>query len=228
MAIQILDNPEKTPNPYARAILGAGQGYMGAQQAQKDQLMKQMQDQRKLQQEQSFERQMQQDKFGNESSKSKQDFLNDLKLQENKYEFEKELQKSKPNSEEFKEKEKKIVMKKGLDTVNRMRQIRKKGNLGIGTDAYSIFGGKTAKDAGEYSQLGKSLISLASTIPIRNQMEFETLSHKLYDPNITDSEAEGVLNAMERILKDSEEESSIPIISNQSNKERPPISSFNR
>jgi hypothetical protein len=46
---------------------------------------------------------------------------------------------------------------------------------------------------------------MASTIPIRNQREFETLSHNLFDPTITDAKAEGILNAMEKIIRASME-----------------------
>ena len=41
---------------------------------------------------------------------------------------------------------------------------------------------------------------MASSIAIRNQMEFETLSSQLYDPSLSDDAREGVLNAMERII----------------------------
>lgn len=92
----------------------------------------------------------------------------------------------------------------GLSTVNRMRELGKKGNLGRGSGVLSsLFGGETAKEYGEYEQLGKSLIQLSTQIPIRNQREFETLAHNLYDPSIPDSQREGILNAMEKILRDS-------------------------
>ena len=93
--------------------------------------------------------------------------------------------------------------KSGLDTLARMRQLRSAGNLGRASSALGFLDSDVRKDRGEYEQLGKSLISLASTIPIRNQREFETLSENLYNPNLTDAEAEGILNAMERILSSS-------------------------
>jgi len=77
--------------------------------------------------------------------------------------------------------------------------LRKKGNLGVGS-SYSLFP-KTQKDVGEYTQLAKSLIQLSTNIPIRNQIEFETLAGDLINPNITDAHAEGTLNAMEKILQ---------------------------
>ena len=55
----------------------------------------------------------------------------------------------------------------------------------------------------EYEQAGKSLIQYASSIPIRNRLEFETLGEKLYDPKLTKEEAEGTYKAMEDIIDDS-------------------------
>ncbi len=95
-------------------------------------------------------------------------------------------------------------LRSGLKTVQAMRQLREKGNLGIGA-TYSPFG-RTREDAAKYAQLGKSLISLASNIPIRNQKEFETLAHDLYDPNLTDAASKGILDAMEQIISQGLEE----------------------
>ncbi len=97
-------------------------------------------------------------------------------------------------------------LRSGLKTVQAMRQLREKGNLGIGA-TYSPFG-RTREDAAKYAQLGKSLISLASNIPIRNQKEFETLAHDLYDPNLTDAASKGILDAMEQIISQGLEENS--------------------
>lgn len=88
----------------------------------------------------------------------------------------------------------------GLDTLQRMKDLRKKGNLGVTSGFTGMFSEDTRRDRGEYSQLGKSLIQLSTSIPIRNKAEFETLAEKLYDPSITDAEAEGILDGMERIL----------------------------
>ncbi len=113
-----------------------------------------------------------------------------------------------------------------IDTVNRMKQLRKKGNLGIGA-TYSPFP-ETRKEAGEYEQLGKSLIQYATNIPIRNRIEFETLAEQLYDPNITDATAEGILNAMERIIGNSMESLGRSIGTSQNQQKRPPLSAFQR
>lgn len=99
--------------------------------------------------------------------------------------------------------EKSVPLKAGLDTISRMRQLGSKDNLGRGTGFRALFGGETSRQKGEYEQLGKSLISLASNIPIRNQAEFETLSAKLFDASLPDAERDGILNAMERIIKGS-------------------------
>lgn len=99
--------------------------------------------------------------------------------------------------------EKKRALMSGIETVNRMKNIRKGGRLGMLSGINGMFSAQTRKDRGEYSQLGKSLISLSTDIPIRNRLEFDTLAEKLYDPSLTDAEAEGVLKAMEQILNQS-------------------------
>ena len=90
----------------------------------------------------------------------------------------------------------------GLKTLERMRELRSEGELGRLSKPLSLLPHNTKKREarGEYERLGKSLISLASNIPIRNQEEFKTLAGNLYNPNITDAEAKGVLNAMEQII----------------------------
>lgn len=123
-----------------------------------------------------------------------------------------------------------------MDALGRMKQLRKKGNLGIGSSYTGIISPDVRKDAGEYEQLGKSLIQYATNIPIRNRIEFETLAEQLYDPTISDSRAEGILDAMERIInnsisKYSDFPSSNSMISqpnNQQSKERPPLSTFRK
>ncbi len=113
-----------------------------------------------------------------------------------------------------------------LDVVKQMRSIGKKGNLGFGLGFRKIFDPESRREAGEYEQLGKSLIQYASNIPIRNRQEFETLAESLYDPSITDDEREGVLTAMERILNNSLGGSKKSPIENK--QEKPPLSSFKR
>jgi hypothetical protein len=127
------------------------------------------------------------------------------------------------------EQEKIAPFQAGLETIQRMRSIRQKGRLGRGSGAVGFFGGQTGKDRGEYSQLGKSLISLSSNIPIRNKAEFEALAEHLYDPSVPDSEAEGILDAMESIIQRSlGEKDSIRTSSQSNRKEKPPLTSFFR
>lgn len=135
-------------------------------------------------------------------------FEHETNLQNQKYSFEEQLMKNKPLSQADlkaqKDSEETYNSLKGAqDSLNRMKSLRKKGNLGRGSAARGIFGGETAKNRGEYEQLGKSLIQYATNIPIRNRIEFETLAEKLYDPSIPDKEAEGILSAIERILNNS-------------------------
>jgi hypothetical protein len=118
-------------------------------------------------------------------------------LQEQKFGYESEKAGQKLREEK---KEKLAPLEGALSSVQEMKNLRKQGNLGIGA-TYSPFA-ETRKHAGEYSTLGKSLIQYVSTIPVRNQKEFETLAHDLIDPNITDAYAEGVLNKMEKLITD--------------------------
>lgn len=120
-----------------------------------------------------------------------------------------------------------------LETVDQMIKLGKKGNLGLTTGLRKIFSKETRKDSAEYQRLGKSLISFASNIPIRNKQEFETLARDLYDPSINDASREGILNAMKKIIQNTmkgfvspEEEDSLN--ANPMKKERPPLESFIR
>lgn len=48
----------------------------------------------------------------------------------------------------------------GLQTIKEMKDIGKKGNLGVGTGVRGVFSGEAAKDAAQYEQLGLSLIHI--------------------------------------------------------------------
>lgn len=99
------------------------------------------------------------------------------------------------------EKQEKIkTFENALGTIQEMRRLGATNNLGRSLTG-GLFGGQMAKDRGKYEQLGKSLISFASTIPIRNKAEFETLAENLYDPSIPDSKREGILSGMEDIIR---------------------------
>ena len=123
-----------------------------------------------------------------------------------------------------------------LETLGRMEKIGKKGNLGIGTSVRGVLSPNARREAAEYERLGKSLISYASNIPIRNRQEFETLAHDLYDPSISDASREGILSAMKRIIQSSmsqyeqpgEEEGGMEARQPRqpSKQERPPLTSF--
>ena len=97
-----------------------------------------------------------------------------------------------------------------LNRVNRQKEIKKTGHLGPilpragGTTRKtgSTFSKEGRKLRAEYERIGKSLISYATTIPIRNRLEFETLADSLHDPTLTNEEIEGNLDAMTRILKE--------------------------
>jgi len=152
-----------------------------------------------------------------------------LNLQENKFKQDAEALTQKTDVEN---RQKIEPLRGAMDALNRMKSLRKKGNLGLGS-SYSPFS-STRKDAGEYEQLGKSLIQYATNIPIRNRIEFETLAERLYDPNITDASAEGILNAMERIINtslsaygaQSTQESSTKASVGSKQQNRPPLTQF--
>jgi hypothetical protein len=99
-----------------------------------------------------------------------------------------------------KKQEEESKISNALNSVQEMKNIRKQGNLGLGTGLWSKLGGKTAKDKGKYETLGKSLIQYVSSIPVRNRAEFEEFAHGLTDANISDAEAEGILDSMEQLL----------------------------
>jgi len=120
---------------------------------------------------------------------SEQQALNQSKLDEKR-----QFEESKTNQE-----------KSGaLQRLARMKELRATGHLGfsplsaVGLSRLSP--DNVRRSRGEYEQLGKSLISFATNIPIRNRIEFETLAEKLYDSSISDAEAEGIISAMESIL----------------------------
>ena len=149
-----------------------------------------------------------------------------LKQQEAQMKQQQEQQK-----EQMKLREKVEPLLGAKQTVARMRDISANGRLGRGSAIKGFFGGETARDRSEYEQLGKSLISFATTIPIRNRIEFETLAHQLYDPSLPDKAREGIMDAMERIINNSlsglqrgEEEQ----MQTQTPQNRPPLDSFMR
>lgn len=167
--------------------------------------------------EKSYERDSERDfiKQNDEYNRQLQKQEHERMLQNEKHSFEKELnvqknqskeqEKFQKNLEEKKEKEK--PFESALKTIQEMRSIGRKGNLGRGSSLVGFFGGETAKDKGKYEQLGKSLISMASTIRITNRPEFETLSKDLFDSSLPDDAREGILDAMELIIKNSLSES---------------------
>lgn len=162
-------------------------------------------------------------------------------LQQQKYGFENELEgirqegiSNKENQKYKSELNKKAnPLKTGLKTLQEMKRIVGNGRLGVLSSVGGFFSDKTRQDRAKYSQLGKSLISLASTIPIRNKTEFETLANDLHDPNNTDAYNNGILQAMQEILtrglqelESGESESNQESLQQTQNKR--PLSSFRK
>ncbi len=250
--VQVLQPQNRRPSFGERLTQGVGRGLdIGSK------LMEQHQQEQKLaQDEQLKSQQFQQeneavnkligkDISGIRDPHIRQKFV-DMALQgqnqEQKFGFDTQLedQKSRIKSEDQAtklsgEKQDKVTtLKSALESVNQMKQLRKKGNLGLGTKLWSNFGGETAKDKGAYETLGNSLIQFATNIPIRNKAEFEKLVGHISDPEITDKEAEGILDKLDKIITDSLSQydevggSNEPSQPKQNNKERPPLSSFQR
>lgn len=169
-------------------------------------------------------------------------FQNELEMQKEKYNLEKELQSQKLQRDETvenqknaeKKNEKFAPLKAGLNTLEAMRHILNKKNLGLTSSVRGVFSSETRKDRAKYAQLGKSLISLASNIPIRNKAEFEVLAHDLYDPNNTDEKNSGILDAMEQIIHQNmqqlqgDEEINLSPAMNMPQQNRPPLTAFIR
>jgi hypothetical protein len=157
-----------------------------------------------------------------------------------KFQYESELQRQKYGHENKakadelagKNQEKIAPLQNALESIKQMRNIRKKGNLGFGSAVKGIFGGDTAKHRGEYETLGNSLIQFATSIPIRNKVEFEKLAGRISDPSITDAEAEGILNSMEKIITDSlgviQGGSQNQVPPHLSKQNRPPLTNWER
>lgn len=97
------------------------------------------------------------------------------------------------------------------NTLNRMKELLEKRTVGPkmsrpGTTSRkwgSTFSGEGVKDRAEYERLGKSLISFATAIPIRNRLEFETLANSMYDYGQPIEALKGNVEAMERIINNS-------------------------
>jgi hypothetical protein len=90
----------------------------------------------------------------------------------------------------------------GLETIQRMRSIIEKGNVGRGSSFLGFFPGETQRDRGELEQLGKSLIPLvAAGVPVRNRKEFEEYKKTITNPSSPDDEFLGALDGLERIFE---------------------------
>jgi hypothetical protein len=179
-----------------------------------------------------------QDQFG--KGKGEREFGQQMQLEQEKSRLrreEKAAELAGKHSKDIENYQKNVApLEAGLETISQMEKLRKKGNLGFGSSYKGMFSPETRRDRGEYEQLGKSLISLASNIPIRNQMEFATLAEKLYDPSVTDDEAAGILNAMKRIISGNLQRVQLGGFGEDSGisegqppmKERKPLTSFHR
>ena len=140
-------------------------------------------------------------------------------------------QQEQQRKEQTKYQEKIAPFEGALETLDEMEKIGKRGKLGVGSYLKGIISPETRRDRAMYERLGKSLISYASNIPIRNRQEFETLAHDLYDPGISDDSRAGILEAMKRIIQNSMKSISSPEGAERAKpagKSKPPLQSFMR
>jgi len=156
----------------------------------KNEIMQQLQQQ--AQNQQRREQLVEQREF--DRSKLEEDRLYKQARTEEKREFDQGIKQGKAQEEK----------QKALQTLDRMKELRSTGDLGFSPLAATGLGrlssDRVRKTRGEYEQLGKSLISFATNIPIRNRLEFETLAEKLFDASLSDAEAAGILDGMEMII----------------------------
>jgi len=135
-----------------------------------------------------------------------------LKKQANQINFSQQLMKEEHKAGIRKE-EKNKPIRDALTVVKRQLERIKSGKLGPksgwsgGLYEEPKLSSAMSKEGREvrsgYEQAGKSLIGLASTLPIRNKLEFETLGEKLYDPTLSTSEMKGIYEEMVQRLEDS-------------------------
>ncbi len=100
----------------------------------------------------------------------------------------------------------------GLETLDEMESVGKKGNLGLLSPVTKYLSSDTAKDLGYYEQLGKSLIQLAAPMKITNRQEFEEYATKISDPSLRDAEREGIIKALRMTIMKSLESENDPRI----------------
>ena len=110
-----------------------------------------------------------------------------------------------------------------LETIQDMRNLTKKGTVGL-MSGFQTWNPEVRKDREKYRTLGNSLISYASSIPIRNRQEFEELTGNLNNPDISIAGLQGTLDAMEAIIKRNMKQFG----ETSNKKERPPLESFVR
>ena len=104
-------------------------------------------------------------------------------------------------AQETKQMEKIKSIEMGLGTIDQMRSILKKGNLGRGSAFSGLFSEDVRRDRAQYEQLGRSLIPLVSTgMRVTNKNEFEEYKKVLTDPSASDAEIEGALDGLQDVL----------------------------
>lgn len=87
----------------------------------------------------------------------------------------------------------------GLEIVEEMDKILKSGSLGILSRGNPS--SQAQKQRKKFQQYGKSILTLISSLPIRNQHEFDFIVGDLGNPDLMDSQNEGVLESLMDIFQ---------------------------
>ena len=155
--------------------------------------------------------------FGRESEfkerEASQRAMEAQQLQEQKYKEERRLERQKqggkgPSASEMKmkkeEEEKKQVRDTAQSSFNTMSSILRKGNIGRGSGVKSFFGGKAAKDTGQFlsasAGLEAMLVDMVSRGALSNSRFKYITETVLPKPTDTDAEIEGKLTSLAELL----------------------------
>lgn len=108
------------------------------------------------------------------------------------------LQKSRQKTEKLEEKRRGYEV--GLGTIEAMKKLAPK--MGVTTGLLGLIPGTEASGiVQEYKTYANSLLGVLSTIPVRNQKEFENVKEALANPRASQTEIESAINSAEDILK---------------------------
>ena len=89
----------------------------------------------------------------------------------------------------------------GIETLNQMKEILNRGNIGWGSGLKKYLSSAVASDSAEYAALGRSVIPLTTAgLRITNKNEFEEFKKVITDPTAREAEIEGAINGLMSIF----------------------------